>query len=91
MKIRMITYKPLHTTHNMHNAGYERFETLFVSRILAKYCLENINKTVILTSRQYLAMRKLETTNLLSPHCAYCQRCAACKKTLPEKRLSLNK
>jgi hypothetical protein len=74
MKIRMITYKPLHTTHNMHNAGYERFETLFVSRILAKYCLENINKTVNLTARQYLAMNGIETINLLSPYYSYCHR-----------------
>jgi hypothetical protein len=61
-------------THNIPNAVYERIETLFVSRIPAKYRLDNTNKTVILTARQYLAMRKLETINLLSPHCAYCQR-----------------
>jgi len=36
--------------------------------------LENINKTVLLKSRQYLAMSETETINLLSPHCAYCQR-----------------
>lgn len=58
----------------MPNAVYERIETLFVSRNPAKYRLDYINKTVILAQRQYLAMRKLETTNLLSPHCAYCQR-----------------
>jgi hypothetical protein len=60
----------------MPNAVYERIETLFVSRNPAKYCLDNTNKTVILAQRQYLAMNGIETVNLLSPHCAYCQRCA---------------
>jgi hypothetical protein len=58
----------------MPNAVYEQVETLFVSIIPAKYRLENINKTVILTARQYLAMNETETVNLLSPHSAYCQR-----------------
>ena len=58
----------------MPNSVYERIEALFTSRIPAKYRLENVNKTVILTLRQYLAMNGIETINLLSPHCAYCQR-----------------
>jgi hypothetical protein len=58
----------------MPNAVYERIETLIVSKIPAKYCLDNTNKKVILTEKQYLAMNGIETINLLSPHCAYCQR-----------------
>ena len=42
--------------------------------VLAKYRLDNKNKTVNLTARQYLAMNGNETTNILAPHCAYCQR-----------------
>jgi hypothetical protein len=53
----------------------------FVSRNLAKYRLDNTNKTVILASRQYLAMNGIETVNLLSPHCAFCQRCQQLKRT----------
>jgi len=43
--------------------------------------LENINKIVILSQRQYLAMNGIETVNLLSPHCTYCQRYAQAKTT----------
>jgi hypothetical protein len=57
----------------MPNTVCEQIETKFVSRNLAKYCLENVNKTVILTLRQYFTMNGIETINLLSPHCAYCQ------------------
>lgn len=61
-------------THNIPNAVYKRIETLFIFINPAKYRLENINKTVILASRQYLVMNGIETINLLRPPCAYCQR-----------------
>ena len=66
----------------MPNAVYERIETLLVPRNPAKYRLDYINKTVILALRQYFAMNGIETTNLLSPHCAYCQTLWGIKKKL---------
>jgi hypothetical protein len=69
----------------MPNAVYEWIETLLVSGIPAKYRLDNTNKTLILTQRQYLAMNGIETINLLSPHCAYCQRYTQARKTTQNK------
>jgi len=68
----------------MPNAVYERVVALYVPINPSNYRFENINKIVILESRQsrVLGMNRIENVKLLSLHCVYFQRCTLCGKLL---------